>query len=1066
MQITSALTRIRLATLVALLVMTLLLIKADRAIIGAINAATMASEALKFGSARLVSAPGGTGLSIGPCSTNMKAALPQMAGCTEASFTQPASSPVGVGTTPVPIAVGDFNGDGKPDFAVANNSSNNVTILLGNGSGGFLQAASSPVGAGMSPSSVAVGDFNIDGKPDLAVANNNSNDVTILLGNGIGGFAQPIGSPVGAGNRPISVAVSDFNLDGSPDLAVGNISSNDVTILLGNGSGGFSPSAGSPVGVGDLPRFVAVGDFNLDGKPDLAVTNGSSGNVTILLGNGSGGFSQPAGSPVSAGNGPQSVAVSDFNHDGKLDLAVANFGSNDVTILLGNGMGSFSQPAGSPVGAGSVPRSVTAGDFNLDGNPDLAVADSNFLGTLTILLGNGTGGFSQPASSPFSVGNAPQWVAASDFNLDGKPDLAVVNASSNNVTILLNTCTALPCGNTNFMQPAGSPVGVGGGPNSVAVADFNSDGRLDLATSNIGNASILLGNGMGGFSGPTNFAVPSSSVAVGDFNLDGRLDLALSVPEAAFYRVAILLGDGLGGFSGPNNFAVGQGPLQVAVGDFNRDGRPDLVTANFISHNVSVLLGNGVGGFSAATDFATGLSPNGVAVGDFNLDGKLDLVTANAGSPSVSILLGNGMGGFSSPTEFAIGGSGSAKVVVGDFNADGRPDLAAASGSSISILLGNGLGGFSAPNTIATGSTYRLAPGDFNADGRLDLVLLDATSDTSLILLGNGMGGFSAPISFAVGADPFWVAGGDFNLDGKLDLAVANISSNNVTILLNTCVVCPPPTLTPTSQAFAANGGPSNVTITMPQACAWAATNNAASFITLTSPANGAGNGTLNFSVAVNPNPTPRSGTITINGVVFTILQGANFQDVPSNHPFHTEIGKLSARGITLGCGVGSFCPEANTTREQAAIFIERALGVFTPPPGPITPTFRDVPNSGATDYSYEFIEDFVARGITQGCATGPPRLYCPTASVTREQVAIFLLRALGVFTPPAGPTTPTFADVPNSGATGYSFEFIEELYRRGISQGCAAGPPRLYCPAAAVTRGQMAAFLVRAFNL
>src|SRR5581483_4394482 len=173
-------------------------------------------------------------------------------------------------------------------------------------------------------------------------------------------------------------------------------------------------------------------------------------------------------------------------------------------------------------------------------------------------------------------------------------------------------------------------------------------------------------------------------------------------------------------------------------------------------------------------------------------------------------------------------------------------------------------------------------------------------------------------------------------------------------------------------------------------------------------------------------------------------------------------IGKLSALGLTLGCGTGQYCPDTNTTREQMAIFIERALGVFNPPV-PSKQTFQDAP---PTLTGYPFIEDFVARGITQGCAAGPPRLYCPAANVTREQVALFILRGLGVFAPPAGPQTPTFADVPNSGATDASYEFIEEFYRRGITSGCASGPPRLYCPTAPVTRAQMAVFLVRAFGL
>jgi hypothetical protein len=182
---------------------------------------------------------------------------------------------------------------------------------------------------------------------------------------------------------------------------------------------------------------------------------------------------------------------------------------------------------------------------------------------------------------------------------------------------------------------------------------------------------------------------------------------------------------------------------------------------------------------------------------------------------------------------------------------------------------------------------------------------------------------------------------------------------------------------------------------------------------------------------------------------------------VPLEHPFYDFIGKLSALGITLGCGVGYYCPDDNTTREQMAIFIERALGVFNPPT-PGQQTFQDVP---PTLMGYAFIEDFVARGITLGCAAGPPRLYCPSASVTREQVAIFILRGLGVFTPPAGPQTPTFADVPNSGATDYGYEFIEEFARRGITSGCATAPRR-YCPHTPVTRGQMAVFLLRAFAM
>src|SRR5262245_21054648 len=319
----------------------------------------------------------------------------------------PAGSPVDVGTNPFSVAVGDFNLDGKPDLATANSADSTVTILLGDGMGGFTPAGS-PVDVGTNPFSVAVGDFNLDGKPDLATANADSNNVTILLNtcdarpcSGIA-FTQPAGSPVGVGTEPVLLSVGDLNLAGEPALSVARRVSNTVTMLLGGGRGGFTQPAGSPVGVGAGPFSVAVSDFNLDGKPDLATANQNSNTVTILLGDGMGGFTPPAGSPVGVGSGPVRVAVSDFSLEGEPDLARANSSSDIVTILMGDGMGGFTPPAGSPVGVGAGPFSVAVSDFNLDGQPDLATANQNS-NTVTILLGDGMGGFT-PAGSPVGVG--------------------------------------------------------------------------------------------------------------------------------------------------------------------------------------------------------------------------------------------------------------------------------------------------------------------------------------------------------------------------------------------------------------------------------------------------------------------------------------------------------------------------------------------------------------------------------------------------------------------------------------------------------------------------------------
>ncbi len=341
-----------------------------------------------------------------------------------------------VGLTPYSVAVGDFNGDGKPDLATANFGGGTVSVLLGNGNGTFGPATDFKVGS--NPFSIAVGDFNGDGIPDLAVANNGSNTVSVLLGNGNGTLRPATDFKVGS--NPFSIAVGDFNGDGTPDLAVANRDDNNVSVLLGNGDGSFSP--GQSVPAGRAPLSVAVGDFNRDGIPDLAVANGFDNNVSVLLGNGDGTFQ--AATNYAVGVQPFSIAVGDFNGDGTPDLAVSNGVSGTVSVLLGNGNGTFRPAtdfsAGSgPASAGTGPIAVAVGDFNRDGAPDLATANYGS-STGSVLLGDGRGGFGKPTN--FSARLQPSSVAVGDFNGDGALDLAVAENFSdggpNTVGVLLN----------------------------------------------------------------------------------------------------------------------------------------------------------------------------------------------------------------------------------------------------------------------------------------------------------------------------------------------------------------------------------------------------------------------------------------------------------------------------------------------------------------------------------------------------------------------------------------------------------------------------------------------------
>ncbi len=381
-------------------------------------------------------------------------AISQAAGtCTTPKFTKAPGSPAGAGDSPVSVAVGDFNRDGKQDLAVANFISDNLTIRLGDGTGRFPDAMASTIAVGNAPESVAIGDFNNDGKQDLVVGKLFSNDVTVLLGDGAGGFPDTMDSTVGAGVNPIFVGIGDFNRDGNQDLAVVsfgdslvNFCDQCVTIRLGDGTGGFPDAMSSTVGAGTRPDSVAIGDFNRDGKQDLAVANGGNPDfdptLRIRLGDGEGGFPDAMASTIHLDTRPSLIVTADFNRDGIPDLALT--GGHTVSIRLGDGAGGFPDSKASPVSVGDGPQSVAVGDFNHDGKPDLAVANSAS-DNVTVRLGDGAGGFPDAMALTVSTGDGPQSVAIGDFNRDGKEDLAVTNAGSDNVSILLNSCSTTPC---------------------------------------------------------------------------------------------------------------------------------------------------------------------------------------------------------------------------------------------------------------------------------------------------------------------------------------------------------------------------------------------------------------------------------------------------------------------------------------------------------------------------------------------------------------------------------------------------------------------------------------------
>ena len=339
------------------------------------------------------------------------------------------------GNKPSGIATGDFNGDGNIDFAVVNED-NTVSVRLGDGKGGFGPERIYSVGQGSFLISVATGDFNNDGNLDLAItvslADLNGGTVALLFGNGDGTFRSPV--YVQTGISPLSIAVGDLNGDGNTDLFVGGNGSSAV--LLGNGDGTFRPPINVSTGGIGTAFAVAIGDVNNDGHPDLVATNLTDNTVGVLLGNGDGTFQPVQVFPVGLGGCcgyPDAVALGDFNRDGKLDIAVGDFGDNVLNILLGNGDGTF-QPAVFYFGGSGI-GSLQAADVNADGILDLIAA--SFTGDgVTISLGNGDGTFS--TGPDFATGLSPHSVVVADFTHGQAPDLAVTDFASNDVAILLN----------------------------------------------------------------------------------------------------------------------------------------------------------------------------------------------------------------------------------------------------------------------------------------------------------------------------------------------------------------------------------------------------------------------------------------------------------------------------------------------------------------------------------------------------------------------------------------------------------------------------------------------------
>ena len=685
--------------------------------------------------------------------------------------------------------------------------------------------------------SVAVGDFTNDGNLDMVMAaprfDGEYGDFSLVLGNGDGTFQSPLDTAVQLTNsQPEVVVTGDFNNDGNLDVAVLAVGCNcgpsggggSVLVYLGNGAGGFGApnvySVGGSSGLGTGTNFgLAAADLKDNGKLDLVVTDGTGSAIDVLLGNGDGTF-QPqvayttATGVATQGEDPVGVAVGDFRNDGKLDLAVAtNAAVKGVSILLGNGDGTFQAPVSySYTGSGSV-TGVAVGDVNEDGNPDVVISATD---GAVVYLGNGDGTFQTPGvtwAAPFASS-----IAIADLFGNGKLDLLLSDSED-------STAWVLP-GNGDGTFGTARALAVDWNAQAVAIGDFRNNGRLDFVVGNTVSpyATVAFGIGDGQFRAASNFGYSfnqSSAMAAADFNLDGNLGLAVARNSGT---IDVLTGGPFGVLGGPITTTIGESDYAVALatGDLDGDGKPDLVAglaatapiaglSEVTPSQIGVLLGNGDGTFKSTVFYSVGDTSGivAVAVADLTGNGKPDVLVSN-NDGSLSVLLNTGGGVLGAPAVLTgVSGSQGSQIQIGDFNGDGIPDVALVdfAGEAVDVLIGNGDGTFKPPALSHPPiHPVALTAGDFKNNGTLDLAVT-STDDvggnlyggTLAIGLGNGDGTFTfspstvyqfhsytpvtqCPAGGCQGQfSPDNIAAGDLNNDGNLDLAIALNNTHGIT---------------------------------------------------------------------------------------------------------------------------------------------------------------------------------------------------------------------------------------------------------------------------------------------
>ena len=673
------------------------------------------------------------------------------------------------------VVSADFNRDGKMDLAACAGQS--VLVLTNNGAGVF--GSNSAVALAQPAVALAAADMTADGKADLITASALNSNVTVFANSGASGFIAR--NVLSLPFQPSYMTVADINNDGKPDIiVVGTTNPYALGGLLRTyTNNGASFGLFSSMGVGDNPVWVAAADINNDGKVDVAISDFTDNAIRVFTNNGAG-FGGYSTNHVTTGMG--SVTVADLNNDGKPDLACLSSPtptSGTLTVLTNSGTG-FAVEA--TLGAGHSPTCFIVANLHNNDKLDLVcvTADNTFT-----VFGNTGSGFN--TNTTLATGFGPSFVTAADFNNDGKLDLAFAEVF-NYVEVFAQT-TASPYTLVGFSSST-----ISAGPYSFSVpefvisADFNNDGKQDLASANPEDAVYVLTN-----TGNADFPTMSPTPAVGydlvvaaDINRDGKLDLIAADPIG---KILVMTNNGIGGFGSNNTLTVAKPVTALAIADMNADGKADLITASTLDSNVVVFANNGSGGFAALNLIILPFQPSYMTVADVNNDGKPDIIVVGTTDPyalggKMNAYTNNGTG-FGLFSSMGIGDY-PVWVAAADINNDGKVDVAITdfTDNAVRVFTNNGAGfaGYST-NQVTTGMGS-VTVADVNHDGKPDLVCLSSPTPSVGILtvLTNSGSRFTLMTTSATGKSPTSVIAADLRNDGNLELVCANFGETTLSI--------------------------------------------------------------------------------------------------------------------------------------------------------------------------------------------------------------------------------------------------------------------------------------------